>query len=116
MTLSNQPLHMVNTRLKLAFAIPAFVCVNTVMAGTPVEPKSLQESPAPQPEPWVVTVGAPAWLAFVNGNIGINGNTNLEQDMNVHPNYAAIDFASTQVVDQVAQQLGTGQLSTNPLF
>ena len=185
---------MVNTRLKLAFAILALLSVNAVRAGTPVEPKSLQESPSPQPvEPWVVTVGAPAWLAFVNGDVGINGitthvnvgpidilrridflaalraevskgrfgaqgeflylnasdgvftsglvqkldlriqqfigdfglsyrilrsdrgwldlragfrYTNLEQDMNIHPDYEAIDFASTQVVDQVAQQLG----------
>ena len=33
--------------------------------------------------------------------------TNLGQDLTIHPNDQAIDSASTQVVDQVAQQLGS---------
>jgi hypothetical protein len=183
---------MDNINLRLALAILAFLSVDTVLGGTPVEPKTIEPSPQPV-EPWVVTVGAPAWLAFTNGEVGINGitshvnvgpidilrridflaslraevskgrfgvqgeflylnasdgiftnglvekldirlqqfigdfglsyriirgdrgwldlragfrYTNLEQDLNVHPYYEGIDFASTQLVNQVSQQLG----------
>ena len=181
---------------KLSLAILFVLSVSAVWAGTPAESKAIQQPPSPQPaEPWIITVGAPAWLSFVSGDIGINGitthvnvgpidilrrvdflaslraevskgrfgvqgeflylkasdsvfpsnldlvskldlrlretigdfglsyrilqgprgwldlragfrYTNLGQDLTIHPNNQAIDVASMQAVDQVAQTLG----------
>jgi hypothetical protein len=42
----------------------------------------IEKAPIQPIEPWEITVGAPAWLTFVNGDVGING---IKTHVNVSP-------------------------------
>jgi hypothetical protein len=51
--------------------------------GQPEEPKAVQQ-PTPKPTaPWEIKVGAPSWLSFVSGDLGVHGITS---HVNVGPN------------------------------
>jgi hypothetical protein len=182
------------TKRKVTLVALSFLLVSTSRAGAPVESKAVEQAPVQSTEPWQIIVGAPAWLTFVNGDVGINGikthvdispsdilrradfvaslrgeirkgrlgvqgeflylnasdgvftsglvsktdlrlkeflgdfgvsyriiqgpmgwldlragfrYTNLDQELTTHPNAQAIDAASTQVVNSVAQQVGS---------
>jgi hypothetical protein len=182
------------TKRKVTLVALSFVLVSTSRAGAPVESKAAEQAPIQSSQPWQIIVGAPAWLTFVNGDVGINGikthvdvspsdilrradfvaslrgeirkgrlgvqgeflylnasdgvftsglvsktdlrlkeflgdfgasyriiqgptgwldlragfrYTNLDQELTTHPNDQAIDAASTQVVNSVAQQIGS---------
>jgi hypothetical protein len=182
------------TKRKVTLVAMFFLSVVASRAGTLVESKAVEQAPIQPTEPWQIIVGAPAWLTFVNGDVGINGikthvdvspsdilrrtdflaslrgeirkgqlgvqgeflylnaadgvftsglvskvdlrlkeflgdfgvsyriiqgssgwldlragfrYTNLDQKLTIHPNDLAIDAASTQVVNSVAQRIGS---------
>jgi hypothetical protein len=74
--------------------------------GKEEEPKPV-EQPSIKTEPWQITVGGPGWLAGVSGTTGFHGiNSNVDVG-GLQANNMAIGAASTQLVDQFAQQLTT---------
>jgi len=59
--------------LSLVLCISLFLSAIAAQAGTPFETKTVEQPPIHPTEPWRIVVGAPAWLTFLNGDIGING-------------------------------------------
>src|SRR5215472_10939991 len=51
-------------------------------AGKQTEAKVIEQPPAKTTEPWIITVGAPGWLASASGISGFHGaNANISVDV-----------------------------------
>lgn len=61
------------TKRKVALATLFFLSVVASQAGTPIETKAVEQASIQPTEPWHITVGAPGWLTFVWGTVGIDG-------------------------------------------
>jgi hypothetical protein len=67
------PKDMNVTKRNVSLVALLFLSVITSRAGTPVETKAVEQAPIQPIEPWQIIVGVPAWLTFVNGDVGIDG-------------------------------------------
>jgi hypothetical protein len=62
-----------NLFVKLSVVTIFFLPLVAGWAGTPEEAKVVEQPPVKTTEPWVITVGAPGWLASASGHTGFHG-------------------------------------------
>jgi hypothetical protein len=62
-----------NLFVKLSVVTIFFLLPIAGWAGTQEEAKVVEQPPVKTTEPWVITVGAPGWLAGASGHIGFHG-------------------------------------------
>jgi hypothetical protein len=62
-----------NLLVKLSIVPIFFLPLIAGWAGTQEEAKAVEQPSVKTTEPWVITVGAPGWLAGASGHIGFHG-------------------------------------------